>query len=246
MPVDREMFQRDYERMPHFPCPHCKHGRLNMRDGQRIVEPFGRTGAFDEPAFLKHKRFVMMAECTDCRGSVCVSGADEVRVDPVLSQFTKDPQPDYREIISAMHPAPPMIRLPENLEAPVAAEMRSAFECFWFDLDACAHKLRKSVEALLRAKNVTATTRDDTGNIRFLTLEEKLQKFPPAKRRPEWFGAIRLVGNFGSHGGIGLDVLFDALDIWEAALAEIYDDQVGRANELADKLTKMLKLRPQS
>jgi len=126
-----------------------------------------------------------------------------------------------------MHPAPPLATIPEATPDNVAVELQTAFSLFWVDLGSCANRLRISVERIM-----------DEFGIPSGRLFDRIQSFQHADPdHAVTFDALRHVGNVGSHDGVVRhDVILDAFEIYQDALAELFGQRRARIEAMKQQI----------
>lgn len=237
MTMDRELWVRPFADFPHLPCPKCKHGRLNKVDKtEQHLAPIWAAEA-DDPDVPIYDRFILFAQCADrkCGEVVSVAGTYTTTGSIIVDIHTGDSKPEEAYYPACMAPCPPMIVIPEAVPNEVKDALKLAFQAFWSDLDGCISKLRGAVEKLLDSNGVPRKTPKGS----FLVLGARLSLFTHPNLKPSWLDALRKVGNLGTHGEVGEEDVFNAMDMFEIVLKEAYgEDSKARADALAKLLDK--------
>ena len=114
-----------------------------------------------------------------------------------------------------------------------------AFALFWADAEACAGRLRSSLEALLTHIGVPSVDGSKPDNTTPLALHKRIEIFETENPQlAKHLMALKWLGNAGSHGRpVGKGDLLDAMELLEHALAEILEKRTERLLQLAAKLT---------
>jgi hypothetical protein len=244
MAIDRALWVETFDRsqFPTFPCPRCERGRVSLdKDTLKIEEPPFSSLAHShegwEPDWTD-ERFSARLRCSEagCGEIVIVSGDTRV-VDSYDDEYGWGMISVLRP--KTMFPAPPLIRIPAETPDEVRSRIKAAFSLFWVDFGSAANSLRMSVEHLLDHLKVPRTSINaKTGQTVDLNLNGRIQFFE--KNSPDHgttFHALRHIGNLGSHGApLTLEVLLDAFEIYEDALAEIIGGRKAYLDALKQKI----------
>jgi len=132
----------------------------------------------------------------------------------------------------SMFPAPPLFPIAKKFPAEVKKELMLAFQLFWTDRSASTSRLRTSLERVLDDKGIATSAPDKKGKLQRLTLFARIDLFEKATKDAdiaESMTAMRVVGNLGTHGDEVIEGdYFDLLDVFEDALAEIYEQKTAK------------------
>lgn len=190
------------------------------------------------------ERFSAFLECdeTTCGEMVVVSGDTEVVPEPADDGLGHVLVTVLRP--QSMTPAPPLFPLGFTLPWKVSNELKLAFHLYWADRGSCVSRLRTSLEVLLDDKGIKRDGVSAKSKPYLLGLAERIdlfeQKFGDADNA-ESMHALRIIGNLGTHGGdIDSESLFDAMDVYEDALLEIYE---GKTAKLKAKKLKLKSIK---
>tara|TARA_R100000935_G_scaffold43359_1_gene65730 strand:+ start:5424 stop:5858 length:435 start_codon:yes stop_codon:yes gene_type:complete len=144
-----------------------------------------------------------------------------------------------------MHPAPPLFPISKNIPKTVEVELKLAFQLFWADLSASTSRLRTSLERVLDEQGIPSFGQLKTGKPKRLTLFDRIDSFEKKTQDAEIaesMTAMRIVGNLGTHGDEVVEGdYFDLLDVYEDALAEIYEK---KSANLKAKKAALIALKP--
>lgn len=255
MAIDRSIWSRyvDENFSNSYPCPRCSKGRVRRGDNQIVlVEPHHSVrehGNNDwDPDWIQMS-FTTMLNCdnSNCGEVVAVSG--RAGVEQYNHHYECDGHLEdsgYHTWLQpvSMFPAPPLFPIAKNLPPKVKDELKLAFQLFWTDRSASTSRLRTSLERVLDAQGVATSEPDKSGKLRRLTLFERIDRFEHMTKDAdiaESMTAMRVVGNIGTHGDEVVEGdYFDLLDVYEDALAEIYDQ---RTAKLKAKRTALIALK---
>ena len=243
MPVSREDWQDGFRRLPDWPCPTCKKGRLKLiPDTLQSRETGPSVAARDEPAWEPEwitERFIAMLQCDQpgCGEIASVSGSKE------LEWFEDwESQEQWSEDVlkpMSITPAPTPIRIAENTPNDVRQVIEGAARLLWSDREAAANKLRQAIELLMDHRKVIKT-RTSKGKRHALSLHARIQEFAKKDRaNGDLLLAVKWIGNSGSHpGGASRDTVFDIFDMVEHVLEDLYGTTRQRLMEKAKEINK--------
>lgn len=242
--LDRNLWSGSYERsaFPKYDCPRCERGRLigDISD-LSMKEPAFSKALSKEPDWEPDwdtERFTLTLTCDNpgC-GEIALAIGDT----NVIEYY--DDEYDAWGMISLLRPrsifpAPKIIQVDEEVPENIKRELFKAFELFWVDFNACANRLRVSVELLLNHLKVPTTGVDKNGKTRNLDLNGRISVFE--QTTPEHaptLTALRMIGNLGSHGSeVDREPLLDAFEIYEYSLSELCGQRKARIDQLRQKL----------
>lgn len=255
MTIDRSIWQRHVDKNfeNSYPCPRCNKGRVRRGDNIVVlVEPHHsvREHKTDdwEPDWIRMS-FTTMLNCDNasCGEVVAVSGRAGVEY---YNHHGYDGEPEdsgYNTWLQpiSMFPAPPLFPIAKNLPLKVKEELRLAFQLFWTDRSASTSRLRTSLERVLDAQGVATSKQEKIGKLRRLSLLERIDLFEESTKDAdivESMTAMRVVGNIGTHGDeVTEGDYFDLLDVYEDALAEIYDQKTAKLKAKKSALIALKK-----
>ncbi|MFK4537290.1 hypothetical protein ABIF96_003081 [Bradyrhizobium ottawaense] len=234
-----ETFSRD--QVPPFRCPTCNQGTLvEVKDSRKLVQSQlsrrARSHEDWDPSWVE-ERFTLLLECSvaACGELVVVSGdtvVDEEEDDERGRVWASQLRP------RSMFPAPYIIELPKEIPDTVRSELEQAFALFWVDLNACANRLRTSLERGLDEAGIKKFNR--TGKRISLPLGLRIKHFETANGADlsEIFTALRHVGNLGTHATVSRTALLTAFTLYEHALAEWFGGHKKKIAAMSKKLVK--------
>lgn len=237
MAIDRSIWQRhvDANFSNSYPCPRCNKGRVRRGDNQIfLVEPHHSKrehGSDDwDPDWIRMSfATILICDNSSCGETVAVSGCAGVEYHYHYGYNGEPEESGYETWLKpvSMFPAPPLFPIAKALPRKVKEELKLAFQLFWTDRSASTSRLRTSLERVLDDQGVATSEPDKSGNMRRLTLFERIDRFEKASKDTdiaESMTAMRIVGNLGTHGDEVVEGdYFDLLDVYEDALSEIYD-----------------------
>ena len=212
--------------IPKWPCPSCSLGWLiknnfEFRNNAETAKN-GNEEWFDD----EHCGFVFscLLECNNCREAVSVSGvgAVEQHFDEEHSGRTAS----YVYFVPKFfQPALPIINFPSGPTFPskISDILEKSFALFWCDYDACANRIRATLEVLLDDMHVIRRVNPDAG--KELNLHQRIETITAVDGTKEadvkdMLMALKWLGNAGSHEleGISRSQLVQGYKMMEAIL----------------------------
>ncbi|KNE28175.1 hypothetical protein AFM18_08395 [Achromobacter spanius] len=140
-----------------------------------------------------------------------------------------------------LYPAVSLINVPDAAPATIRQALDEAAELFWVSGQATVNALRKAVECLMTDQGIPGFGADK----KFVPLHDRIVEF--SKAHPDFknlLTAVKLLGNAGSHEDVPDDLdgmLFDALEIVEFVLVNLYDKPILKMDALAQRIEARLK-----
>lgn len=242
MAIDRSIWRThvDENFSNSYPCPRCNKGRVWRGDNPVVlIEPHHSSREHGteewEPDWIR-KSFTTMLICDNatCGEVVAVSGRAGVEYFQYYGYDDELDQSGYNTWLQPvnMFPAPPLFPIAKKLPPEVKKELKLAFQLFWTDRSASTSRLRTSLERVLDEKGIATSAPDKNGKPQRLTLFARIDLFEKATKDAEIaesMTAMRIVGNLGTHGDeVTEGDYFDLLDVFEDALAEIYEQKTAK------------------
>lgn len=227
MTVDRALFATTFAALPEWPCPTCGKGYLKVNEGALINQETGPSKDlhdFDawEPDWIE-RRFAGLLTCnfSACGDLVAILGdvsiVEECSYDD-CGEPTQFSIPLFRP--RSLSPAPLPIRPPEDTPDLVKDALREAAGLIWQSAEGAANQVRQAVEHLMDEQGVQKST-----TCAYLPLHNRIKEFRDKDdKNAEILLAVKWLGNSGSHaGGLTRDDVFDAFDMVELVLVDLYD-----------------------
>lgn len=235
---------------PNWVCASCDHGILKLKKDslhyqETALSKEEHANEDWDPTWISY-RFSAFFICDSCGDPVGVSGWGDI-----FEGFRRLPNGDVDEMTdNEFFPeyftkAPKLIAIPDDCSPEIELEIEKSFQLYFVDLNSCGGKIRSVIESILdefkipRKKQVTKGTKKEIKN---RTLHERILMF--GKKNPkaaERLLAIKWIGNFGSHGlELQKSDILDAYEIFEIALAEIYDFDKRKADKLTKQINKKM------
>jgi hypothetical protein len=209
--------------IPHWPCPTCAKGtlRLDKTDFHEAYDAATQETKDEDFFEAEWTRFVFhgLLRCGNCPEKVAFCGNGKIEEEYDVSsdrgwKYFRRFSPKY------FSPSFRLIEL-ENLEVipeNVLISLNNACELYWGDLDACANRIRTTVEYILDDLKVSRGNLDSLHS-RIKKLDSL--KFPEVKTILE---AVKWIGNAGSHelGKLERKSVLDGFRMLEHCLAVLY------------------------
>lgn len=219
--------------MPKWPCPSCEDGRVllqkdSFQSGYDATTKREGNEIYFEPEHYRSV-FTCMLECDVCRESVAVGGTggteryvNECGPDEIGDYYTPTFFQPALQIIDLRN----VTRLPDKIRG----ALEKSFPLFWCDYDACANRLRTTVESLLDELGVPRTEMQ-ANKLRRISLHSRIARIsvdsiPQIDVVKPMLLAVKWIGNDGSHQleGISREDLINAYEMLEHCLIQIYCD----------------------
>lgn len=240
-------FSRDENRG--FLCPQCRTklelDKTTLKVEATTYSQLERKSDEWDPEWSV-ERFIVFLRCPEktCGEIVAVSG--HISVEPAY-QDNGDWQYEGMLAPKSMYPAPHIISLPKNIPGPVLKELELAFQLFWSDYNACATKIRTSLERLMDHFKVVkmylykdAKKPTKPGKYRPFDLSIRIDKFISASGdalHKDHLHALRVVGNVGTHkSSLSRTEILDAFEVYEHLLSELVGKKSAQIAKIAKKL----------
>ena len=209
--------------IPNWPCPECGDGHLiPVQDSFQCYGDANTARNGEHIDAEDHKYiFTLTGSCNNCKGSVAVSGRGGLEHAPLGD--------GQWEIIDYFIPTffEPSLQIIDvstntNLPIPIKNSLKKSFTLFWCDFDACANRIRSTLELLLDDMGVTRENpRVPNG---YLSLHERINKIDVTSRTSRDIKALvmalKWLGNTASHEleGINHEQLIDGYKMMEKIL----------------------------
>lgn len=215
---------------PRWPCPSCEDGWLVLQkdkfdfQNDAITKHEGGNLHFEPESF--QYVFMCMMECNSCEESVTLSGTGGV-----MKFDDPDTQCEFHDYFTPkfFQPALHIIDFKANTTLPekVRKSLESSFPLFWCDYDACANRVRATLEFLLDSIGIPRKLKQDAR--KEMTLHDRIEKIsaPAGSENDEvkqLIMAVKWLGNAGSHEleGITRAELIQGYKMIELCLRRLY------------------------
>lgn len=168
----------------------------------------------------KSSKFAIRAKCTDsnCNKTYYIIG----KVVPVAKGIEVGSQylriDDYRLYPTHFYPELVMFEMPMTLSKEIKSIILKSFNHFWYDLDACANKIRQAIELIVGEKQGTGANLHQQINSLRDQLGDKLTNT---------ILALKWIGNDGSHANrpFERDEILDTYSLLVDVLNQLYPNE---------------------
>ena len=245
MPVNRQLFEEPFSKshMPSWHCPSCTGGYLRLKaESLHALQTSESLKAQDHEAWDADwviLRFSALLQCNNdsCSESVGVTGRGRVEIVQTSAydgEYVEFFYPEY------FNPSPSLIALPHSCPEEVTAEIKRAFVASWGDCPAAVNRIRAGVERLLDFLKEPKTKINRKGARERISLHNRIVALGARDRAlSDSLLAIKWLGNVGSHSdAVSRSDVFDALDILEIVLDELFIKHRKRVTELVSAINK--------
>jgi len=217
--------------VPNWPCPRCNATSLSIEKGSfhRLIDSATHQCQNDNHFEVEFTtgRFVCLLICSKlaCRESCAIAGNFAVS-----DGGTHHPEYFIDGKPTAINPPPGMITIPKTCPKEIRSEINAAFALFWTDHASSLSRIRNAIELLLTAIGIKRKTKKVNGKYVRLTLDSRITILRAKNANMtdicDQLLAVKHLGNAGSHpSSVGIDDVFDGLDILEQLLDDIYAKQ---------------------
>lgn len=184
--------------------------------------------------------FTCRGECSNkhCKQPFAISGKGEI-----APFYDEEHGTEWHDVFRAhcCIPMPNIINVPKKCPLEVEQPLLESFSLFWAHPEACATRIRVSLEHLMSHLGIPKRRKTNKGKFMDLSLHGRLDMFSTKNSQAGiQLMALKWLGNAGSHeaGNVSKNDLLDAYEIYEHALAELIDKRSAQVTALAKKLTK--------
>jgi hypothetical protein len=240
--VDFTLDESEDPRFPHWPCPECGHGVLQLAGRSiRFALSAGMSFAIDLDPLANFEAYGAF-----CATMVCVNEACSQGVVVIGDYSTHTPEGMYysgrggydfpverKYVINAIHPAFRLINIPQASPPPILAPLEESFALYWGHPQACAASIRTAIEGIT---DHLGQPREVNG--KFVSLAQRLKNLTPQyPALAKVATAIKNFGNIGAHGNtIEHNKLLAAYELVEIELRLLFEDTDSRRDLLIGKL----------
>jgi hypothetical protein len=245
MPVNRNLntqpiTERD---APAWVCPTCSAGMLRLdASTMKFAMTSHSARASGEQWFDADDveyRFSALLKCdnTACKEVASVAGTGELESipDKLMESLEYEPRlfPTY------FNPSPSLIAIPPHSPDEVREQLHAAFVSSWGESAAAANRIRVAAELLLDALRVPKTVVAQNKRQR-LSLHNRIHQLPHRHTAVKnSLLAIKWLGNHGAHAAeMSQDAVYDALDIFESLLTDLYSEHPRRIARLISAVNR--------
>lgn len=246
--MDRKSLKRAFtlERTPDWICPKCDKGILRIKKETFFQEALShsRDHSHDawEPEWIEYV-YSCLLYCTNdnCREVVANSGTGSVDWDVGYDENGVQDQ-EWYDYFRPKFFEPPLkiIAIPEDCPESVKSSLTESFRQLFSSPSASANSVRIALEHLLNELKIKRFKLVG-GKRRIVSLHERIANIPTKYADlKDLMLAVKWLGNAGSHDndGITIDDVFDAYEMTEHVLVEIYEPNKKRLKAIAKKVNK--------
>lgn len=246
MAIDRKKFKVSFKKdeLTNWNCPTCGKGFLKVKEGTFHHEEtkgsvIARESHDWEPEWIEYL-YSCLLECNNpaCKDIVSSTGVGSTGY--VVYDENDMPYPSYEDrfIPKFFSPNLKIFDYQNSIPDEVKDELKNSFSLFFCDPPSAANHIRMALENLLTHMKINKTVTKN-GKRRYLRLHERINKLPKKYHDIQnIFTAVKWLGNAGSHSGttVSSDDALDAYDLMEKLLAEVFNDESKRIEELANEI----------
>lgn len=230
MPVDRKQLSNSFTEndIPEYFCPTCETGVLELfPDTFKYKWPKYNKVDYDQHGFEEYIefRYIAFLKCSNkaCGEIVTITGNGSP-----LELLHSDPfgpgESSHETFYKPIFFNPPLhffkinqFELPEEVET----ALKEAFSIYWFDINACASKLRTTIERVLDSLDIERY--DSKENRINLHSRINIFKAKDINNIHEYFESIKWLGNEGTHEtNVDKEELLSTFDMIEHIFEHIY------------------------
>jgi hypothetical protein len=227
---------------PHWPCPACGHGVLQLSGSSSVhfALSAGMAAYIDLDHFGNFEAYGVF-----CATVVCVNEGCRQGVVVIGNYSTHTPDGMYvvggrwdfpverKYVINAIHPAVRLITIPQPTPPPILDPLTQSFALYWGHPQVCAASLRMAIEGIT---DQLGQPREVNG--KYIPLAQRLQNLTPQHPTlAKVATAIKDFGNIGAHGNtVEREKLLAAYELIEIELRALFEDTDSRRNILINQL----------
>ena len=243
MPVARHLWKQKLTNThaPMWPCPTCSSGKLRLKRDALHYEQTAesRRSRYDEHPHIMDTVFTFstLLGCHDCNEVISCCGLGGYEPMDVVDEDGSFSQ-DYSIYLTPKYFSMPMriFQPPARCPDAVKEQLRSSFSVFFCDLSAAANRVRQCVEEILSDAGVESQNSEGE----FVSLGTRINSYRDLNpENADRADALRWIGNFGSHREtLTKDDLFDAYDILEVLLEDLYVGHQRSVRQLVEQINE--------
>ena len=248
--MDRKLYKLPFrhEHIPRWACPTCGKGTLNLiKDSFKSFETASSKkyrGSQDwDPLEIEYVYSCLLVCLNEyCKEVITNSGEGFVDVDV---EYDDNGHPEHKLYDfyrpKYFHPHLKLFSLPKNAPKDVVEEINQSFELIFCNPPSASNHIRIALENLLTHMKVKRFENRNGKKI-FLTLHRRIDLIPTKyKTLKEYCLALKWLGNAGSHSSkkITLDDVFDAYEIMDEVLRELFEEKPKHIKKLVKTINKI-------
>ncbi len=201
-------------------CPYCEN---NLANQELLV----RTPIDNENSHVSYK---LICQNEACKKEIIVHGIEN-------KPFLEENPVTFN--IKYVYPNIQLFSIPQKIPTKIKTELINSFSLFFWDYDACANKLRRTVEALLSCNKIPNyhIVNHKQKDLKLYDRIELLQKKKPKLDIEIYLHAIRKIGNTGSHkDNVSKENIFDCFEFISKIIDVLYNKQEVKLRAKAKKI----------
>lgn len=246
--MDRKSLKRAFtlKRTPDWICPKCGKGNLRIKKETFSKDELShsRDHSHDawEPEWIEYVYSCLLYCSNDhCREVVASTGTGRVDCDVEYDENGELDQV-WSDYFRPKFFEPPLkiIAIPEDCPESVKSSLTESFRQLFSSPSASANSVRIALEHLLNELKIKRYKLVG-GKRRIVSLHERIANIPTKYADlKDLMLAVKWLGNAGSHDNDGttIDDVFDAYEMTEHVLQEIYEPNKKRLKAIAKKVNK--------
>ncbi|EGM67953.1 DUF4145 domain-containing protein [Shewanella sp. HN-41] len=228
-------------------CPTCKMGVLELVSNSFFSKESAMSkSAHDHPNWDPEwieLVFSCFFECSNsnCKEVVACTGTGTVDWDVAVDEYGHQIQ-EYDEYFKPTYFQPTLhyFDIPEQTPKEVKSSILTSFSLVLANSSSASNHVRVAIELLLNNLKIKRF-RTNNGKRYSINLHQRIESLPNKYAHlKELLLAIKWLGNAGSHAStpLSLDDVFDAYEILEVVLNDLYENKIELARKLAKDINK--------
>jgi hypothetical protein len=184
-------------------------------------------------------KFVSLLVCNNekCKEPITVSGTgfyERIQTSATETEHVEFFRPTH------VNPSPALIPISPKYPKKVVSELEKSFISSWQDYSASGNHIRAAVERLLDHLKQPKTQRNNSGKQQRIVLHKRITELAKRKKDVgEALLAVKWLGNAGSHTDeLTQNDVYDALDILDSVLEELFVQQKTKVKKLVAAINK--------
>lgn len=247
--MDRKSFKRTFGKRgaTHYSCPSCGKGVLRIKEGTfQHQETRASARAHGHEAWDPDWIIYVYSCIFECTNSACKDVVSSVGHGGVDQSYYYDENGetdvDYDDYFRPNYffPSLRLFDVPASTPKPVSEEIETSFSLIFSDPASSANHVRIALENLLTHLKIKRFN-PVGGKRRYLPLHQRIDLLPAKfDHVKDLFYAVKWLGNAGSHSAqaITADDVFDAYEMLEEILKEVFDNRKAKVNKIAKTVNK--------
>ena len=246
MLINRELFPLSFSKKsrPSWQCPRCLKGHLKTSNDKFFLGQTAASRSEDPQYPYSEYVFTALMTCSNqiCGESFIISGDCYINSDESYFDFEENKINEAEMKFKPHYFNPPLdlFLIPNRCPKNISNLIKTSFSLFWIDIESCANKIRIVVEHLLTHLKIPRSELINKKRKKII-LHLRIQKLATVNNKLyTLLIAIKWLGNEGSHENSSLsrDDLFDAYDILNYAMIEVFGDSQKAIEKVAKQIIK--------